>query len=265
MGLSSDNWYRNGLGGDLASPSVLDRDIACVNGRKLTPFRRATVPADVAIAVRKYIATTLDVTTAAMGNAQTSEVNRLTDVDDDAIDAVLDVCRLPRLFEMAAAVNPEKKVTFRASGRSGITSKPKAINKAKRVGTPSLPPVGGVDHPRPQGFFVKFLFQPFVWPEDSETLLNKDAETLLDESKLFEDNAMDARRAANGVLDGGSWVGKSADGARAAYSEAVSLKFHQAAPGNTTLALVASTCSRRDLLNLEPRTSRQALCQLAPY
>lgn len=54
------------------------------------------VPADVATTVRKYIAATLDVTTAAMGNASTSEVNRLTDVDGDAIDAVLDACGLPR-------------------------------------------------------------------------------------------------------------------------------------------------------------------------
>ena len=56
----------------------------------------AAVPVDVATAARKYIATTLDVTTAAMGNAPTSEVNRLTDVDGDAIDAVLDACGLPR-------------------------------------------------------------------------------------------------------------------------------------------------------------------------
>lgn len=56
----------------------------------------AAVPADVASTVRKYIAATLDVTTAAMGNSSTSEVNRLTDVDGDAIDAVLDACGLPR-------------------------------------------------------------------------------------------------------------------------------------------------------------------------
>ena len=39
------------------------------------------VPPDVAAAARKYISSTLDVTTAAMGNTSTSEVNRLTDVD----------------------------------------------------------------------------------------------------------------------------------------------------------------------------------------
>ncbi|SOJ57057.1 hypothetical protein MSIMFB_04535 [Mycobacterium simulans] len=58
----------------------------------LTP----AVPSDVAAAARRYIATTLDVTTAAMGIASTPEVNRLTDVDGDAIDAFLDSCGLPR-------------------------------------------------------------------------------------------------------------------------------------------------------------------------
>lgn len=54
------------------------------------------VPADVTAAARKYIATTLDVTTAAMSNTPTPEVNRLTDADGDAIDALLGVCGLPR-------------------------------------------------------------------------------------------------------------------------------------------------------------------------
>ncbi len=54
------------------------------------------VPADVAASARKYISTTLDVTTAAMGNTPTPEVNRLTDADGDAIDALLGVCGLPR-------------------------------------------------------------------------------------------------------------------------------------------------------------------------
>lgn len=98
----------------------------------------------------------------------------------------------------------------------------------EKMGTPSLPHIGGGDHPKPQGLFVNFLFQPFVWPVDSETRIDNDADTLLDESKLFEDNGMDALQASNGVFDGGSWVGKSADAARAAYSEAASLKFHQA-------------------------------------
>lgn len=87
---------------------------------------------------------------------------------------------------------------------------------------------GGGDHPKPQGPYVHVLFQPFVWPQDSESHLANDADTLLDESKLFEDNAMDARQAANGVFDGGSWVGEGADAARTAYNEAASIKFHQA-------------------------------------
>ncbi|WP_219818734.1 hypothetical protein [Mycobacterium kansasii] len=54
------------------------------------------VPPDVALATRKYIQTTLDQTTAAMGNTPTSEVNRLTDVRNDAINALVDACGLPR-------------------------------------------------------------------------------------------------------------------------------------------------------------------------
>lgn len=96
------------------------------------------------------------------------------------------------------------------------------------IGVPHLGGGGGSDHPKPQGPFVHILFQPFVWPVDSETHLANDADTLLDESKLYEDNAMDARQAANGVFDGGSWVGKSADAARTAYNEAASIKFRQA-------------------------------------
>ena len=54
------------------------------------------VPPDVATAARKYISTTLDQTTAAMGNTPTSEVNRLTDVRNNAIFALVDACGLPR-------------------------------------------------------------------------------------------------------------------------------------------------------------------------
>lgn len=54
------------------------------------------VPPDVASAARKYVTATLDQTTAAMGNTPTSEGNRLTDVRNDAIDALLGVCGLPR-------------------------------------------------------------------------------------------------------------------------------------------------------------------------
>ena len=54
------------------------------------------VPADVGSAARNYIQTTLDVTTAAMGNTPTPEVNRLNDISNDAINALLDACGLPR-------------------------------------------------------------------------------------------------------------------------------------------------------------------------
>jgi hypothetical protein len=54
------------------------------------------VPADVASAAAKYISTTLDTTTAAMGNPPASEVNRLTDLRNDATDSLLDVCGLAR-------------------------------------------------------------------------------------------------------------------------------------------------------------------------
>ena len=54
------------------------------------------VPADIGSAARNYIQTTLDVTTAAMGNTPTPEVNRLNDISNDAIKALLDVCGLPR-------------------------------------------------------------------------------------------------------------------------------------------------------------------------
>lgn len=64
-----------------------------------TAVQTALVPAtppDVAAAAKRYVSTTLDVTTAAMGNTPTSEVNRLTDVNNDALFALIDVCGLPR-------------------------------------------------------------------------------------------------------------------------------------------------------------------------
>ena len=54
------------------------------------------VPPDVATAAHKYISTTLDLTTAAMGNTPTPEVNRLTDLSTDAIYGLIDACGLPR-------------------------------------------------------------------------------------------------------------------------------------------------------------------------
>lgn len=54
------------------------------------------VPSEVANASRKYISTTLDQTTAAMGNPPASEVNRLTDIRNAAIQELLGVCGLPQ-------------------------------------------------------------------------------------------------------------------------------------------------------------------------
>jgi hypothetical protein len=54
------------------------------------------VPADVTSAAHTYVQTTLDATTAAMGNTSTDELNRLNDVSNDAINALLDACGLPR-------------------------------------------------------------------------------------------------------------------------------------------------------------------------
>lgn len=54
------------------------------------------VPAAIADAARTYISTTLDATTAAMGNTPISELIRLNDVSNDATNALLDACGLPR-------------------------------------------------------------------------------------------------------------------------------------------------------------------------
>lgn len=54
------------------------------------------VPADVAASARRYITTTLDVATAAMGNTSINEINRLTAISNSAVDALVDVCGLPR-------------------------------------------------------------------------------------------------------------------------------------------------------------------------
>lgn len=117
----------------------------------------------------------------------------------------------------------------------------KAVNRGPvgKIQPPSLPHVGS-DHPRPQGAFVRFLFQPYVWPEDSETAMNAGADKFADDFKLHDDSATTIRQAANGVFDGGSWVGESADAARAAHFEAASIKDFQA-----EIARVASGLIRR--------------------
>ena len=80
-------------GGGINTPLVLRAmNSASTVQNALVP----SVPPDVAAAARKYITATLDQTTAAMGNTPTSEVNRLTDVRNDATFALVDACGLPR-------------------------------------------------------------------------------------------------------------------------------------------------------------------------
>lgn len=79
--------------GNLNLPVVLRAvNSAAAVQNALTP----AMPAEIADAARKYATATLDQTTAAMGNTPTTEVNRLTDVRNDAINALLDACGLPR-------------------------------------------------------------------------------------------------------------------------------------------------------------------------
>ncbi|ETA90038.1 hypothetical protein [Mycobacterium avium] len=58
--------------------------------------------------------------------------------------------------------------------------------------------------------------------------MNSDADKWMEEAKAFDDSGDDVRQAANGVFDGGSWVGKGADAAGEAYKEAAAIKYHQA-------------------------------------
>lgn len=54
------------------------------------------VPVDVANAARAYVTTELDATTAVMGNTPAAGVNRLTEIANDALYKLIDVCGLPR-------------------------------------------------------------------------------------------------------------------------------------------------------------------------
>jgi hypothetical protein len=79
--------------GNLNVPMVLRMvNSAAVVQNALVP----AVPADVASSARKYISAALGTTTAAMGNTPTPEVNRLNDVRNDAIDALIDARGRPR-------------------------------------------------------------------------------------------------------------------------------------------------------------------------
>lgn len=54
------------------------------------------VPVEVASTAQNYIQATLNLTTAAMGNTSTAEGNRLNEISNDATNALLDACGLPR-------------------------------------------------------------------------------------------------------------------------------------------------------------------------
>lgn len=78
--------------GELNVPLVLrivDSIVAVRNS--LTP----ATPPEVDAAAKTYIDTSLEVTTAAMGETSTAEVNRLNDIANTATDALSDVCGLP--------------------------------------------------------------------------------------------------------------------------------------------------------------------------
>jgi hypothetical protein len=103
-----------------------------------------------------------------------------------------------------------------------------ASNLIQKMQAPALPHVGGGDHPVPQGQFVTFLFQPFVWPVDSETELASKAEKLSKNAQAQENEGDDIRSYTFKVIDGGLWVGEGADAARAAYLELASIKHRHA-------------------------------------
>jgi hypothetical protein len=101
-----------------------------------------------------------------------------------------------------------------------------ASKVAARVHSPAAPQVGG-DHPVPQGQFVAALFQPFVWPTDSESQYRLMAELLKNEESSMDDLGSDVLSGIRRVIDGGLWVGKGADAARDSYSRGASIKFAQ--------------------------------------
>lgn len=79
--------------GQLNVPSTLQSVSSAVAVQNaLSP----AVPPEVNAAARRYIDAILDVTTAAMGGTPTNEVNRLTDISNAALDALVDACGLPR-------------------------------------------------------------------------------------------------------------------------------------------------------------------------
>jgi hypothetical protein len=80
------------VNGELNVPLVLRKVNSVVAVQNaLTP----AVPAEVTEAARKFMTTSLELTTAAMGNASIDELTRLTTVGNTATYALADVCGLP--------------------------------------------------------------------------------------------------------------------------------------------------------------------------
>lgn len=91
IGRESKGGFR--VQGQLNVPSTLQSvssALAVLNA--LSP----AVPPEINTAAHRYVDATLDVTTAAMGGTPTSEVNRLTDLSNTALDTLADVCGIPR-------------------------------------------------------------------------------------------------------------------------------------------------------------------------
>jgi hypothetical protein len=80
------------LNGDLNIPIMLRRVNSVV---AVENTLTGATPSDVADAARKYIDTSLDVTTAATGNVSVDDGNQLNDIANKAIDSFADVCGLP--------------------------------------------------------------------------------------------------------------------------------------------------------------------------
>ena len=55
----------------------------------------ASVPTDVSDAAQKYVASTIDLTTAALAHAPFDQLVELTKTGNTAVDALLDTCGLP--------------------------------------------------------------------------------------------------------------------------------------------------------------------------
>jgi hypothetical protein len=80
-------------GGQLNVPLVLKWVNSVVGVQNaLSP----ATPAAVSEAVHEYLTTTTDLTTAALANKPVAQINDLTKTSNSAIDALVDVCGLPR-------------------------------------------------------------------------------------------------------------------------------------------------------------------------